>query len=170
LVPRRDRDRAVIGALYSTLQTFVTGEFARRRPSEAITPANRSVCRPNDYADLVVAASNTAAFDEFHRRCRLVEITRTDTHVIATAYLPSRYCDQLKDAYDRMLAEHVFAMKADVKENPAMKEELKETWLEFEYKGSRYFSSDGAARLRSAQLQTICNDDGSLSISAARKR
>ena len=78
---------------------------------------------------------------------------------MGTAFLPSGYCETLKRAYDNMLAERVYAVTDDTQKH----------WVEFEYKGSRYSSNSGALA-RGAQLQTKCNDNGSLSVSALRKR
>jgi hypothetical protein len=153
------RGTQIGGFIHSSLQTIITGEFAGRRPSQADALPSRAVCRPDDYTDLRAAANDTALLDALRRRCKFVDVKVNDTHVVGTAYLPAGYCETLKRAYDNMLAERVYAVTDDSQKH----------WVEFEYKGSRYLANDGAL-VRGAQLQTKCNDDGSLSISAPRKR
>lgn len=82
-----------------------------------------------------------------------------DAHVVGTAYLPLGRCETLKQAYDEMLAKHVNLEWVDDKERV----------IDFVYKGARY-ASTSRTLAKNAQLQTKCNDDGSLSISAARRR
>lgn len=147
------------GFIHASLQTIIVGEFAGRRISQVDAPLQRPVCRPDDYADLRATANDPEAFDAFHRRCKFVEVKVDETHVVGTAFLPSGYCETLKRAYDNMLAERVYAVT----------DEPQKWSVEFEYKGSRYYSTSGPLA-RGAQLQTKCNDDGSLSISAPRKR
>ena len=148
------------GFISTTLQTFIAGEFAGRRPSQAdIAGLNRPVCKPADYDDLRAAANDQAALDAFHRKCKFVEVKRDDTHVHGTAFVPRGYCEILKNAFEAMLAERVFADANDVRSDE----------LAFEYKGSRY----SATRLRlahGARLKPMCLDDGSLRVSAPRKR
>jgi hypothetical protein len=147
------------GFIHSAIQTFITGEFAGRRPSQADAALNRPVCKPADYDDLRAAASDQAAFDAFRRRCKFVEVTKDDTDVHGTAYLPRGYCEILKSAFEAMLAERVYADANDVRSDE----------LAFEYKGSRY-SATRLRLARGARLKTTCLDDGSLRVSAPRKR
>lgn len=149
------REAQIAGFIYASLQTIIVGEFAGRRISQVDAPPVRPVCGPNDFEDLRAAAKDNTAFDAFHRRCKFVEFKVNDTHVVGTAHLPSGYCETLKQAYDKMLAEHVYASTSHV--------------VEFEYKGSRYSSTSGNLA-RGRQPQTKCNDDGSLSVSALRNR
>jgi hypothetical protein len=146
------------GFIYATLRTLITGEFAGRRPSNADAKLDRPVCRPDDYRDLRAAADDQFAFDAFHRRCQLVEHKTDNTHVHETAYLPLGYCETLKAALETMLAERVYA------------ERLRSSDIVMiEYKGSR-FEGSGLRLARGARLQAKCQDDGSLRISAPRKR
>jgi hypothetical protein len=147
------------GFIHSTLQTFITGEFAGRRPSQSdIAGLNRPVCKPADYDDLRAAANDQAAFDAFRRKCKFVDVKKDDTHVHGTAHLPRGYCETLKNAFETMLTEQVYSDTPDGK------------WeVVFEYKGSRYDSSKRALA-RGARLKTMCLDDGSLRVSAPRKR
>lgn len=147
------------GFIYASLHTIIVGEFAGRKISQVDAPLQRPVCRPNDFEDLRATGKDNAAFDAFHRRCKYVEVRVNDTHVVGTAYIPSGHCETLKRVYNNMLAEHVYA----VTDTP------QKYFIEFEYKGSRYYANDGALA-RGAQLQTKCNEDGSLSIAAPRKR
>ena len=153
------RGSQIAGFIWATLETIIIGEFAGRRPSQADALPSRPVCRPDDYTDLRAAANDTALLDALPRRCKFVDVKVNDTHVVGTAYLPAGYCETLKRAYDNMLAERVYAVTDDSQKH----------WVEFEYKGSRYLANNGAL-VRGARLQTSCNDDGSLSISAPRKR
>ena len=147
------------GFMVSVMRTFIAGEFAGRRPSQAGIRLDRRVCRPADYIDLrAAAASDTAAFDDFHRRCKLVQSRKDDTHVHAVAYPPPGFCEPLKTAFEAMLAQHVYNDPG----NPSFA-------LAFEYKGSRY---DATSRqlARGARLQVGCQDDGSWHVSAPRTR
>jgi hypothetical protein len=146
------------GFMTATLQTLITGEFAGRSPSNADAALNRPICKPSDYDDLRAAANDRAAFDAFRRRCKLVEGTIDATHVHSTAYLPHGYCETLKTAFETVLAERIYAESG----NPTRE-------LIIEYKGSRSESTDRLLA-RGAQLRTTCRDDGSLRISAPRKR
>ena len=145
------------GFMTATLQTLITGEFAGRSPSNADAALNRPVCKPDDYDDLRAAANDRTAFDAFRRRCKLVEGKIDDTHVHSIAYLPRGYCEVLKTAFAKVLAERVYAPGTPSRE------------LIIDYKGSRYEGTRGTLA-RNAQLQATCQDDGSLWISAPRPR
>lgn len=142
------------GFMTAALQTFITGEFAGRSPSNADAALNRPICKPSDYDDLRAAANDRAAFDAFRRRCKLVEGKIDDTHVHSTSYLPHGYCETLKAAFETALREHVYGGTGrDVI---------------IDYKGSRYASTKGNLA-RNAQLQVTCQSDGALRVSAPRK-
>jgi hypothetical protein len=80
-----------------------------------------------------------------------------ETHVHSRAYLPQGYCEKLKAALERVLAERIYAEPASPTREPI-----------FEYNGSRFESSDrGLAR--GAGLEVTCQDDGALRMSAPRK-
>ena len=146
------------GFMYAALQALIIGEFAGRSPSQADAPLDRPICKPSDYDDLHAAANDMAAFDAFRRRCHLVETTIDSQYVYSTAYLPAGYCETLKQAFDRMLAEQVYTPRSDAGD-----------WVIFEYKGSRYAATRRALAY-GARLQTTCQGDGSLRVSALRQR
>lgn len=160
LVPGPQYERMIGGFIHASLQAIIVGELAGRKQSQAYPSAQVPVCRPSDFVDLSAAAKDETAFDAFYRRCRFVEVKKTENHIVGTAYLPSGHCEALKQAYDKMLAEHVNA--------PTVEDRM--DMVEFEYKGSRFMSTGSRRMARSAQLRTKCSDDGSLSISALRKR
>jgi hypothetical protein len=143
------------GFMTAILETFITGEFAGRSPSNADAPLDRRVCKPADYDDLRAAANDRAAFDAFRRRCKLAEGTLDDTHVYITAYLPHGYCETLKSALEAALQEHVYGAE--------------DSYVTVEYKGSRYSSNRGYLA-RQARLEPACLGDGALRISAPRRR
>jgi hypothetical protein len=146
------------GFITASLSVLITGEFAGRSPSNADALASRRACKPSDYDDLRAAANDRVAFDAFRKRCRLVEGLVDATHTHGTAYLPRGYCEALKAAFDRMLVEQIYSVPADAGD-----------LVIFEYKGSRY---EGSRRdlARGAKLESSCRDDGSLRVSAPRKR
>jgi hypothetical protein len=146
------------GFVAAVLQSLITGEFAGQRPSQADARPDRPICKANDYADLRAAANDKAAFDAFRRRCDLVETIIDTTHVHSTAYLPHGHCEILRRAFETALVEQVYS----VRRNPG-------DWVIIEYKGSRYAGSDRELG-RGARLQSICQDDGSLRVSAPRNR
>jgi hypothetical protein len=145
------------GFLTAALQTLITGEFAGRSPSNADAQPQRPICKPSDYDDLRAAANDRAAFDAFRRRCHLVETKVDSTHVHGTVYLPSGYCEALKNVFDKMMATEVYAAA-----------EEKGEWVVFEHKGSRY-EATRRTLARRAQIKSSCQADGSLRISAPRK-
>jgi hypothetical protein len=104
------RGSQIAGFIYASLQTIIVGEFAGRRISQIDAPPMRPVCRPNDFEDLRATAKDNAAFDAFHRRCKIVEVKIDETYVVGTAHLPPGHCETLKRAYDSMLAERVYAV------------------------------------------------------------
>jgi hypothetical protein len=146
------------GFMAASLQTIITGEFAGRTPSNVDAVATRRICQPSDYADLRAATNDRAAFDAFHRRCHLIEERIDVSQVHAIARLPENYCEKLKDVFDRMMAEHINTVSPSA--GP---------WIVFAYKGARY-ESNSRILARGAHLQSSCQDDGSLRISAPRKR
>ena len=146
------------GFMAAALQALIMGEFAGRKPSQVDAAPWRRACRPADYEDLRASATDTAAFDAFHRECKLVETKVDATHVHAVAYLPRGYCKTLKNVFEAVLAEKVYGAPRGASE-----------WLVIEYKGSRYGGSD-LTLARGAQLKTACQRDGSLRISAPRVR
>ena len=146
------------GFITASLWVLITGEFAGRRPSNADALATRRACKPSDYDDLRAAANDSVAFDAFHQRCKLVEGLVDATHIHGTAYLPPGYCETLKAAFDRMLVEQIYSAPADAGD-----------LVVFEYKGSSYRATRRALA-RGAKLQSSCRDDGSLRVSAPRKR
>jgi hypothetical protein len=153
------REAQIGGFIWASLETIIIGEFAGRNPSQPDAQPTRPVCRANDFEDLRATGKDNASFDAFRRRCKVVEVKKNDTHVVGTAYLPAGHCDMLKQAYDKMLAEHVNLQWVDDNERV----------IDFTYKGARY-ASTGRVLAKRAQLQTNCNADGSLSVSTARKR
>ena len=146
------------GFMTATLQTLITGEFAGRSPSNADAALHRPVCRPGDYEDLRAAANDRGAFDAFHRRCKLVEGTIDGTHVHSTAHLPQGYCERLKSAFEKALAEQVYAEPASPTPDVII-----------EYKGSR-FRTTKRQLARGAGMKVTCQDDGAIRVSAPRKR
>jgi hypothetical protein len=146
------------GFMTATLQTLITGEFAGRSPSNADAALSRPICRPSDYDDLRAAASDRAAFDAFRRRCRLVEEKIDETHVHSTAYLPPGYCERLKTAFEKVLAERIYAEPASPTPD-----------LIIEYKGSR-FQTTSRQLARGARMEVTCQDDGAIRVIAPRKR
>ena len=141
------------------LTTLITGEFAGRRPSVADAVATRPFCRPDDYDELRAGRHDPAAFKAFHERCRLVEIEQDETHVHGTAYLPAGYCVTLKGAFDKVMAEEVYAKPVRTYGRDMV----------IEHKGSR-FSASYRALAEGARLTSACRVDGSLRISAPRQR
>lgn len=146
------------GFMTATLQTLITGEFAGRSPSNADAALDRPICRPSDYDDLRAAANDRAAFDAFRRRCKLVEGKLDGTHVHSTAYLPPGYCERLKAAFEKVLAERIYAEPASPTPD-----------MIIEYKGSQ-FRTTGRQLARGARMEATCQDDGALRVSAPRKR
>jgi hypothetical protein len=147
------------GFMAAVLSVIITGEFAGRNPSQADARPTRPICKPSDYDHLRAAANDTAALDAFRRRCKLTEGTVDDTHVYSTAYLPAGYCEALKAAFEKVLAEQVYAVPIGSPGDDVI----------FEYKGSRYAGT--SRRLaRGARLQLVCRADGALRISAPRER
>jgi hypothetical protein len=112
----------------------------------------------SDYDDLRAAANDRAAFDAFRRRCKLVEGKLDGTHVHSTAYLPPGYCERLKAAFEKVLAERIYAEPASPTPD-----------MIIEYKGSQ-FRTTGRQLARGARMEATCQDDGALRVSAPRKR
>jgi hypothetical protein len=155
---KRPYSAQIGGFITATLETLITGEFAGRSPSNADAMLRRPVCKANDYDDLR-RVSDQAALDALRRRCKFVEGRVDQDYVHKAAYLPAGYCDVLKDAFERLLREF---------EDQELDPDFRGIFV-FEYKGSRFRSS--TPRLaRQAQLTATCQPDGSLRISAPRKR
>ena len=123
----RPYEAQIAGFMTTALQTLITGEFAGRSPSNADAALNRPICRSGDYDDLRAAATDRDAFDAFRRRCRLVEEKLDETQVHSIAYLPQGYCERLKTAFEKVLAERIYTEPA----SPMVD-------LIIEYKGSRF--------------------------------
>ena len=149
----------LVGFMSSALQTLAKGEFAGRGPSQVDASPTRPICRPSDFHDLRAAASDQAAFDELRRRCRLIETKGDDTHVHAVMYLPTGYCETLKNAFDAMLVDQVYGPPRNAHPDD----------VRFEYKGSLFHASRRALA-RGARLESKCAADGALRVSAPRKR
>jgi hypothetical protein len=143
------------------LTTLIIGEFGgRTRANNDDGALKRRICQPGDYDDLREAAKDNATLIAFHRRCRLIEWKSDSTHIYDIAYLPSGYCERLKTAFDAMLAVHVYSVPSTSRD-----------WLSFEYKGLRLEMGAGDRELiRRAGLVATCQSDGSLQVSAPRKR
>ncbi len=151
--PQQRLTKAQVGGLiHSLLSAFVIGEFGGR------TRANphfnqRPICKPGDYEDLREAAKDDATLIAFHQRCRLIESAMDDTHVHGIAYLPPGYCGSLKNAFETVLVE-----VASGNQNASIIKH-KEMHLDF----NRTFA-------RSAELKATCQADGSLRISAPKRK
>jgi hypothetical protein len=154
----RPYEAQIGGFMTAALQTLITGEFAGRSPSNADAALDRPICRPSDYDDLRAAANDRDAFDAFRRRCKLVEGKIDGTHVHSTAYLPRGYCEGLKAAFEKALAERVYAEQASPTPD-----------LIIEYKGSR-LRTTRRQLARGAGMDVTCQDDGALRVSAPRRR
>lgn len=146
------------GFIAASLGTLITGEYAGRRPSQVMAPLHRPACKPADFEDLRRAATDKVAFDAIAKRCKLTASTYDDKDVHVTAYLPPGDCEKLKDAFERMLAEHVYASP-----RPGAHPED----VTFEYKGS-FYSGSRRTLARYARLRATCHPDGSLRVSAPR--
>ncbi len=148
----------IAGLITATLGTFIAGEFTGQSESNADAVATRPACKPRDYEDLHLS-SNQKTFDAFHQRCKIVETTVDPTHIHVTAYLPFGHCESLRQQFDSMLNEQVFGLPPKDQSNA----------VEFRYKGAYFSSSSGRNLARRAGLQSSCQSDGSLRISALRK-
>jgi hypothetical protein len=146
------------GFVAAALNALITGEFAGRRPSQVEAHFDRAACGPADFADLRAAANDTATFDAIRRRCKFTEAKIDATHVHIIAYLPSGYCETLKAAFEAVLADQVYGAPRDTTDLVAI-----------DYKGTYYLGS-GRALARGAQLEARCQEEGSLRVSAPRKR
>lgn len=143
------------GFMTAVLQTFITGEFAGRSPSNADAALHRPVCKPGDYDQLRAAAEDKAAFDAFRRKCKLVEGRIDDAYVYSTAYLPHGYCETLKGAMVAAL-------------DTILGSENSTNLVILNYKGSRHLSNT-ADLARHADLEVKCLNDGALMIRTSRK-
>jgi len=133
----------------SVIWTAINGEFGGWSPSRSGDHTNRRICLPDDYEALKVAVKDYATLLAFNARCKLIEfiVDQSDARNVrmeSIAYLPLGYCNTLRVAFERVLAESVEATA----------------------RGSR-----GANRylLDSADFVTSCQKDGSLHVSAKRK-
>jgi hypothetical protein len=147
------------GFMAAVLSVIITGEFAGRNPSQADARPTRPICKPSDYDFLRAAAHDGAALDAFRRRCKLTELSVDNTHIHSIAYLPAGSCETLKDAFEKVLAEQVYAVPTTAPGDDVI----------FEYKGSRYAGTDRRLA-RGARLQLACHAEGSLRVSAPRER
>jgi hypothetical protein len=132
----------------SVIRTAITGEFDGRSSARG-DYINRRVCQPDDYEALKVAVKDYATLLAFAARCKFIEfiVDRSDGRNVqmeGIAYLPLGYCDTLKLAFERVLAESVEATAHGSRV------------------GKRYL-------LESADFVTSCQKDGSLHVSAKRK-
>lgn len=143
------------GLMTAMLQTFITGEFAGRRPSNADAALNRPACKPSDYDQLRAAANDTAAFDAFHRKCKLVEGRLDNEYVSSTAYLPEGYCEPLRDAVRAALIN-------------ILDHQDRTTSIIINYKGSRFLVTR-VDLIRAAVLEVTCQDGGALILKTQRK-
>lgn len=147
---------AQVGGLMSSLLTpYIIGEFGGR------TVANphfnqRQTCGPSDFADLQTAAGDDKALVAFHQKCRLIEFSLDETHVYQTAYLPAGRCEAIKNEFERMLNEKVYAMPYVAGED---------NQLIIEYKSMRHVGSNREFA-RNARLKVSCQSDGSIRVSA----
>ena len=155
----RPYESKIGGFMYAAMEALITGEFAGRRPSQVDASLTRPVCRGSDYDDLRAAAHDRVAFDELRRRCQWVETINDSTHVHATAYLPPGYCGILKSAFDAMLLDHIYGPPRHPNREEVM----------FEYKGSHY-SATVRTLASGARIESSCEADGALRVSAPRKR
>jgi hypothetical protein len=142
------------GFISASAQTFVRGEYTQIRQPLNIPYSPPTVCGPSDYKALMAATDRQSALQKFEQTCKAVNITIERNTVKAELQLPQGHCETLKNAFDHMLADKVFASK--------------ENMVEFEYKNARYFGSRGDLA-RSAKFETSCEIDGSFRIRAARK-
>jgi hypothetical protein len=148
------------GRVNEILSTLIIGEFGGRTRANTDGTLNKPICQPSDYDYLREAARDNTTLIAFHRRCRLIEWKYDNTQVYSIAYVPRGYCETLRTAFELMLSAHVYHVPSTSRD-----------WLVFEYKGLRL--EMGAAdreMIRRARLQARCEDDGSLHISAPRKR
>jgi hypothetical protein len=146
------------GFISASLHTLITGEFAGQSPSNADANLNRPVCRSADYDELRAAANDRRALDAFRRKCKFVETKIDQTHVHGIAYLPVGYCTIIKNAVDKEVLSRINEEPAHFVRG-----------LTIEYKGAVFESTDRLLARR-AGLEAKCQEDGSLRVSAPRKR
>jgi len=145
------------GFIHAILKTFISGEFAGRRSPNVVAMRVLPTCKPSDYERLLSERNDPAALDRFYLSCTVVEFDVDDTHIRAVSYLPSGYCDVLKSAFEAFLKEILYSSHH------------RDDLIRYEYKGAHYAGSRGSLARR-AQLTASCHGDGSLQISAVRKR
>lgn len=148
-------DAQIGGFIAASMETFIYGEFAGRRAPQIDVSLARRTCRADEYAELRSVTNDEESFENFYRKCRVIEYSKDETHVHGTAYIPAGSCERLKTVFERLLLENVYAASGHE--------------LVFEHNGARY-SSNRLALAAGARLSVICLDNGALRMSAPRKR
>jgi hypothetical protein len=145
----------LLGQVYGILAALVIGEFGGRTVASENTILGQRICRLRDYDDLRKAAKDNKTLIAFRRECDLVESRSDKSHVHSTVYLPTGYCEKLKNAFEAMLAK-TYAQP----EGP----------LDIEHNEMRYkIMAHNLDMIRRAKLRATCDQDGALVVSAPKR-